>query len=121
MPVGDTGSRLERAPPGRESSSKPPSARMNGDDARERARRAAAHAADGTLKGLKLPHGQSKVQRKIEIHFGQEPAGDWWPARPRLGCATGGTTGTSKSVLADARADGAESRPLVTVFLPQRA
>ena len=73
--------------------------------------------AGDTLKGLKLPHGQSKVQRKIEIHFGQEPPATGGPHVPVW--VRDGWNDDEKSVLADARADGAES-PLVTVFLPQR-
>ncbi len=84
--------------------------------ASERAELLRMRAGD-TLKGLKLPHGQSKVQRKIEIHFGQEPPATGGPHVPVW--VRDGWNDDEKSVLADARADGAES-PLVTVFLPQR-
>ena len=70
------------------------------------------------LKGLKLPHGQSKEQRKIQLHFSQDAPPADGPDVPAW--VRDGWNHDEKSVLADARAAGAES-PLVTVYLPRRA
>ena len=70
------------------------------------------------LKGLKLPHGQSKEQRKVELHFGQERPPDEGPDVPVW--VRDGWNEDEKSVLADARAAGTES-PLIIVYLPGRA
>lgn len=68
------------------------------------------------LKGLWIPHGESKVRRKIELYFGQDPPptdGSTIPVWIR-----DGWNDDEKSVLADARATGTES-PLVIAFLPR--
>lgn len=70
------------------------------------------------LKSVKLPHGQSKEQRKIQLHFSQDAPPADGPDVPAW--VRDGWNDDEKSVLADARAAGAES-PLVTVYLPRRA
>jgi hypothetical protein len=70
------------------------------------------------VKGVKIAHGQSKEQRKTQLHFTHDAppaAGPDIPAWVR-----DGWNDDEKSVLADARAAGTES-PLVTVYLPRRA
>lgn len=70
------------------------------------------------LKGLKLIHGQSKVPRKIESHFGQEP-----PISDGIGVPVwvrDGWNNEERSILADVRAAGMESA-VVTVYLPKHA
>ncbi|NLG84492.1 MAG: BREX system P-loop protein BrxC [Firmicutes bacterium] len=71
-----------------------------------------------TLKGVKLSHGQYKLQRKIQLHFTPEPPptdGADVPVWVR-----DGWNDDEKSVLADARAAGTDS-PLITVYLPRYA
>jgi hypothetical protein len=70
------------------------------------------------LKGVKLLHGQSKEQRKIQLHFSQDAPPSDGPDVPAW--VRDGWNDDEKSVLADARAAGAES-PLITVYLPRRA
>lgn len=71
------------------------------------------------LKGLKIPHGQSKVQRKVEPHFTLDQPPTDGPHVPVW--VRDGWNDDEKSVLADVRAAGQES-PLITVYIPhQRA
>lgn len=70
------------------------------------------------LKGVRLPHGQSKVQRKIQLYFSQDPPPTDGPDVPVW--IRDGWSDDEKSVLADARAAGTES-PLVIVYLPRLA
>jgi hypothetical protein len=70
------------------------------------------------LRNLKIPHGQSKEQRKIQLHFAQESPPAEGPDVPAW--VRDGWNDDERSVLADARTAGAES-PLVTVYLPKRA
>jgi hypothetical protein len=70
------------------------------------------------IQGLKVPHGQSKVQRKVELYFGQDPPPTDGPHLPIW--IRDGWNDDEKSVLADARAAGTES-PLVTVYIPRRS
>ena len=70
------------------------------------------------LKGVKLPHGQSKVQRKVELHFSQEGPPTDGPDIPVW--VRDGWNDDEKSVFADARAAGTDS-PLVTVYMPRQA
>ncbi len=70
------------------------------------------------LKGLKLPQGQSKVQRKVHLHYGQDAPSTGGPDVPVW--VRDGWNDDERSVLADARAAGPES-PLVFVFLPEHA
>jgi hypothetical protein len=70
------------------------------------------------LKGMKLPHGQSKEQRRIELHYGQDAPPTDGPHVPVW--VRDGWSEDEKSVLAEIRAAGPES-PLVSVYLPQHA
>lgn len=70
------------------------------------------------LKGLKIPQGQSKVQRKVHPHFGQDVPSAAGPDVPVW--VRDGWNDDEKSVLADARAAGTES-PLVTLYLREHA
>jgi len=70
------------------------------------------------LQGLKIPHGQSKIQRKVELHFTPDPPPTDGPNVPIW--VRDGWNDDEKSVLADARAAGMES-PLVTVYIPRRS
>jgi hypothetical protein len=70
------------------------------------------------LKGLKIPQGQSKVQRKVQPHFGQDRPSVDGPDVPVW--VRDGWNDDERSVLADARAAGPES-PLVTLYLPEHA
>lgn len=67
------------------------------------------------LRGLRIPHGQSKVIRKVEVYFERPPAEG--PAIPVW--VRDGWNDDENSVLADARAAGPES-PLTILFLPRR-
>ena len=70
------------------------------------------------LKEVKLPHGRSKVQRKIESCFGPEkptPSGQGVPVWVR-----DGWNDDERSVVADARAGGTDD-PTVYVFVPKRS
>ena len=94
--------------------------RIQNDDAAlasERGELLRARVGDA-LKGVKLPHGQSKEQRKIQLHFSQDAPAAAGPDVPAW--VRDGWNDDEKSVVADARAAGAES-PLVTVYLPRRA
>jgi hypothetical protein len=70
------------------------------------------------LKGVKLLQGQSKVQRKLHLHFGQDKPSTGGPDVPVW--VRDGWNDDEKSVQADARKEGPES-PLVIVFLPEHA
>jgi len=69
------------------------------------------------LKGLWITQGESKVKRKIELYFSQDPPATTGPEIPVW--VRDGWNDDEKSVLADARVAGTES-PLITVFLPRR-
>jgi len=91
-----------------------------GDDHRHASERAdVLRAACGEqLKNLKLQHGRSKVQRKLELHFSAEPPdtkGQTIPVWVRDGWAD-----DEKTVLTDARRAGTDS-PLIFVFIPRRS
>lgn len=70
------------------------------------------------LKGLKLPHGQSKVLRKLDLSFSQEKPSADGPNIPIW--VRDGWRDAERSVLADARAAGSDS-PLVVVYLPRQS
>lgn len=70
------------------------------------------------LDGIRLPHGQSRVQRKIQLHFTQDRPPTDGPDVPVW--IRDGWSDDEKSVLADARAEGSES-PLVIVYLRRLA
>lgn len=94
--------------------------RIQNDDAAlasERAELLRARVGD-SLKGLKLPHGQSKEQRKVQLHFAQDAPPTDGP--DILAWVRDGWNNDEKSVLADARAAGTES-PLITLYLPRRS
>jgi len=82
----------------------------------ERAELLRTHVGEA-LRGLWIPHGESKVRRKIELYFSQDPPPTDGPTIPVW--IRDGWNDDEKSVLADARAAGIES-PLVIVFLPRR-
>jgi len=120
VPVGDEYRLQTRESSAWESEYRNRLSRIQNDDgalASERAELLRARVGE-VLKGVKPLHGQSKEQRKIQPHFSQvAPAADA-PDVPVW--VRDGWNEDEKSVLADARAAGAES-PLVTVYLPQRA
>lgn len=73
---------------------------------------------DDTLKKLRIPQGQSKVQRRVAAYYWQErppEEGHDVPVWVRDGWIE-----DEKAALADARASGMDS-PLITVFLPRLA
>lgn len=70
------------------------------------------------LKGVRIPHGQSKEQRKIQPYFGQDGPPADGPDVPVW--VRDGWNDDEKSVVADARAAGMESA-LVTAYLPRHA
>jgi hypothetical protein len=73
--------------------------------------------ASARIGGVKLPHGRSKVQRRVQLFFGRDapqPSGQGVPVWVRDGWEE-----EEKSVVADARQAGTSS-PLVFVFVPKR-
>ncbi|MBK7780587.1 MAG: BREX system P-loop protein BrxC [Ardenticatenia bacterium] len=95
-------------------------ARIQNDDAAlagERAELLRARVGE-LLKGVKLPHGQSKEQRRIQPQFGQEAPPMGGPDLPAW--VRDGWNDDERSVLADARAAGTDS-PLITIYLPRRS
>ncbi len=81
----------------------------------ERADRLRERVAEA-LKGVRLVHGKSKIQRKIQPHFGPDAPPTGVPEVPVW--VRDGWTDDERSVLADARAAGPES-PLVIMYLPE--
>lgn len=71
-----------------------------------------------TLKGLKIPHGQCKVLRKLDLSFSQEKPSADGPNVPIW--VRDGWSDDEKSVLADVRAAGSDS-PLVVVYLRRQS
>jgi hypothetical protein len=74
-------------------------------------------AVKATLKGISLLQGQSKIPRKLDLHFGQDfPASDsgMVPLWVRDGWSV-----TEKTVREDAQRMGVKS-PIVFVFLPKQ-
>lgn len=91
-----------------------------GDDHRYASERADVlrTACGEQLKNLKLQHGKSKIQRKLELFFTAEAPdtkGQTIPVWVR-----DGWTDDEKTVLADARRAGTDS-PLIFVFIPRRS
>ena len=70
------------------------------------------------LQGLRIPHGQSRAQRKVELYFTAECPPTDGPHVPIW--VRDGWNESEKSVLADARAAGPES-PLITVYIPKHS
>lgn len=70
------------------------------------------------LKSIKLTHGNSKVPRKVELHFTADPPQPTSQTIPIW--VRDGWNDDEKSVLADARAAGTDS-PTVYVFVPRRS
>ena len=70
------------------------------------------------LKSVKLSHGTSKLQRKIDVHFTQDQPPVDGPNIPIW--VRDGWNEDEKSVLTDVRAAGTES-PLVTIYIPRRS
>jgi len=120
MPVGDEYRLQTRESAAWEGEYRNRLSRIQNDDATlasERAELLRARVGEA-LKGVKLPHGQSKQPRKTQLHFSQDAPPAHGPDVPAW--VRDGWNDDEKSVLADARAAGTES-PLVTVYLPQRA
>jgi hypothetical protein len=94
-------------------------AQLVNDDQRMAHERADRIRGGGTerVAGVKIPHGKSKIQRRVQLFFGQETpliTGQAIPVWVRDGWED-----DEKAVVADAHKAGTSS-PLVFVFVPKR-